>query len=161
MMLAGLLLKKSKLELIIVLTVILVLFSMPIVVLAAVSDLGVIDTHPLYTGPIDTRDAYAYGNCTYWAALRRIQIGQPIPSTWGNANTWAERAQLDGYLVDHIPAMDSIMQTSAGELGHVAFVESVDTAGNWTISEMNVVGFDQLDTRTLSAAAAQNFNFIH
>ncbi len=67
----------------------------------------------------------------------------------------------DGYLVDHNPTQYSIMQTSAGELGHVAFVESVDDKGNWTISEMNVVGFDQLDTKTLSPAAAQFFYFIH
>ncbi len=161
MNLVGYVFKKSKYELMIVLAVIIVLFSMPVIVLAAVSDLGAIDTHPLYTEPADGRDLYDYGNCTYWAALRRIQIGHQIPNTWGNANTWAERAALDGYQVDHNPAVNSIMQTSAGFYGHVAFVEAVDEQGNWTISEMNVIGYDQLDTKTLSPAMAKWFYFIH
>ena len=153
--------KKSKIELIIVLGVIVILFSMPVVVLAAVSDLGSIDTHPLFSQPVDGRDLYEYGNCTYWSALRRIQIGHQIPNTWGNANTWAERAAFDGYLVDHNPTVGSVMQTSAGSLGHVAFVEAVDDKGNWTISEMNVIGYDQLDTKTLPPFSAKFFYFIH
>ncbi len=47
-------------------------------------------------------------------------------------------------------------------LGHVAYVQSVDPkTGAWTISEMNVVGLDIVDTRTYSAVAAVEFNFIH
>jgi surface antigen len=42
----------------------------------------------------------------------------------------------------------AIMQTpnSAGGLGHVAYVTSVDASnGEWTISEMNVRGLDVID----------------
>jgi surface antigen len=53
------------------------------------------------------------------------------------------------------------MQTDPGSLGHVAFVESVEPDGSWTISEMNVVGWDILSSRTFKAAQAQDYNFIH
>lgn len=112
-----------------------------------------------YTGPID--DEYAYGNCTYWAAERRAQTGRPVPNTWGDAVDWAGNAAADGYLVDNHPTQGAIMQTPAGGLGHVAFVEGVDPDGTWHISEMNVVGFDEVDYRALPASAAAGFAFIH
>ena len=34
-------------------------------------------------------------------------------------------------------------------LEHVAYVESVDPDGTWHISEMNVVGFDEIDTKAI------------
>ena len=117
----------------------------------------------LYEGPLVPGDSYAWGNCTYWVFLLRQQANDPIPTTWGNAATWAPRAQADGYLVDHNPAAGSIMQISNVDngLGHVAYVTAVDPAGNWTISEMNVQGLDIIDLKTMPASADQNFNFIH
>lgn len=118
----------------------------------------------LYEGPEITGDSYAWGNCTYWAYALRLKAGDPIPTTWGNAATWAPRALLDGYVVNHIPAVGAIMQTpdSAGGLGHVAYVTGVDQAtGEWTISEMNVKGLDVIDIRTYPAAADGEYNFIH
>jgi len=112
-----------------------------------------------YTGPID--DEYAYGNCTYWASERRAQTGHPIPNTWGDAYEWADRAAAYGYTVDNHPAPGAIMQTSAGGLGHVAFVENVDADGTWHISEMNVVGFNEVDYRAFPPSAAADFAFIH
>lgn len=117
----------------------------------------------LYQGPLDSADAYDWGNCTYWVSMLRRQAGHPIPNTWGNASTWAERALRDGYLVDHQPSAGAIMQISgvANGLGHVAYVTVVDGNGNWTISEMNVLGLDQVDTKILSPQAAFTYNFIH
>jgi surface antigen len=108
-------------------------------------------------------DMYAWGNCTRWAAVRRAEVGDPIPGNWGNAATWAERAAADGYTVDQQPTPGAIMQTadSAGGLGHVAFVESVDSDGTWHISEMNVLGLDVIDHRTMPLSAAADYNFIH
>jgi len=110
-----------------------------------------------------TIDAYAWGNCTWWASMRRAQIGDPIPNTWGNAATWAVRAARGGYTVDHHPTPGAIMQLSntAGGLGHVAFVESVDPDGSWHISEMNVLGLNVIDHKTEPPAAAGWYNFIH
>lgn len=108
-------------------------------------------------------DLYEWGNCTWWASMRRSQIGESIPNTWGNAATWAERAQNEGYVVDQTPSYGAIMQISNVDngLGHVAFVESTGTDGSWTISEMNVRGLDVVDYKTLPAADAGGYNFIH
>lgn len=108
-------------------------------------------------------DLYAPGNCTWWVFLRRMQINDPIPDSWGNAATWAIRAEHDGYIVNHNPSPGAIMQIPNVDygLGHVAFVESVDPNGTWHISEMNVLGLNIVDHRTRPASAAADFNFIH
>jgi surface antigen len=53
------------------------------------------------------------------------------------------------------------MEADAGELGHVAIVESVSLDGDWTIFEMNAKGWDIIDSRTLTALQANDYNFIH
>src|SRR5665213_515270 len=118
----------------------------------------------LYEGPEVAGDTYAWGNCTYWVYALRLKAGDPIPTTWGNASTWASRALLDGYMVNDTPTVGSIMQISNVDngLGHVAYVTAVDpTTGAWTISEMNVKGLDVVDTQTYPASAVANYNFIH
>lgn len=112
---------------------------------------------------IHTANLYTRGNCTWWAATRRAQINKPIPNSWGNAATWAQRAARDGYAVDHTPTIGAIMQTpnSARGLGHVAFVEKVDPDGTWHISEMNVIGLGKVSRNAMPAAAAARYNFIH
>lgn len=118
----------------------------------------------LYTGPPVSDDDYAFGNCTWWVAFLRLKINDPIPNNWGNAINWAERAATDGYLVDHTPSYSAIMQdpNAPGGLGHVAFVISIDpNTGSWTISEMNRVGFDEVDTRVMPASDDALYNFIH
>ncbi len=120
------------------------------------------DVQGLYEGPEIEGDTYAWGNCTYWAFALRLKYGNPIPTTWGNANTWDDRAIADGYVVDHTPAVGAVYQTDAGDLGHVAFVSIVDPkTGDWTISEMNAKGLDVVSTRTFNAGAAIFNNFIH
>jgi len=118
----------------------------------------------LYQGPLVAGDTYDWGNCTYWVYLLRQQAGNPIPTSWGNAATWALRARLNGYVVNQTPSVGAIMQISTvdGGLGHVAYVTVVDaTTGAWTISEMNVKGLDIVDTKTYPANAAIEFSFIH
>jgi surface antigen len=152
-----------KKEAMIVLGVIALLFALPIIALTSITNFGALADSgtQLYTDTAPVNDTYDYGYCTYWAALRRIQVGEPIPNTWGNANTWDDYARLAHYTIDHTPTQNAIMQTDAGLLGHVAFVESVQPDGSLTISEMNYKGWDEIDTRTLSAADAQNYSFIH
>lgn len=118
----------------------------------------------LYQGPLVAGDTYAWGNCTYWVFLLRQQSGDPIPTTWGNAATWALNARLGGYEINQTPSNGAIMQISDVDngLGHVAYVTNVDPKTNdWTISEMNVKGLDIVDTRTYPASAALGFDFIH
>jgi surface antigen len=161
--------RSAKKELLLIFGVIGFLIILPPIVLVSMTNASALiksgdnNDVTLYTDPAYPGDLYDYGNCTYWAAMRRAQVGLPIPNTWGNAATWAIRALLDGYKVDHVPSQYAIMQipTVANGLGHVAFVEGVDTDGTWHISEMNVAGFDEVDNKDMPAAAAKSYGFIH
>jgi surface antigen len=159
----------SKNEIIIILICLIMICFLPIVALFSIEQTSIVSlaessVDVIYQGAISKTDTYDWGNCTYWAALLRQQADDPIPNSWGNAADWAKNAQADGYLVDHVPAVGAIMQISNVDngLGHVAYVKSVNpTSGDWSISEMNVKGYDIVDMRTYSAQAALEFNFIH
>ena len=104
---------------------------------------------------------YAFGNCTWYAYERRMQLGRPVGSFWGNAATWAAYARAAGYLVNNTPAVGAVMQNGGG-YGHVAIVESVNSDGSITISEMNYAGnFNRVTSRTVSAGAAAGFTYIY
>lgn len=130
--------------------------------LAATPDAKAAETQGFYMGGDVPGDTYAWGNCTYWAFAMRFWAGDPIPTTWGNANTWDDRARAGGYIVDHAPAVNAVFQTDSGDFGHVAYVIKVDdVTGDWTISEMNAPHLNVVSKRTFSKAAAQYYNFIH
>lgn len=115
-----------------------------------------------YTGGPVEGNTYAWGNCTYWSFAMRLWAGHPIPTSWGNANTWDDRAIRDGYVVNQTPAVGAIFQTDSGEYGHVAYVMAVDSVtGAWTISEMNFDGLNMVSRRTFSKESASLYNFIH
>lgn len=115
-----------------------------------------------YTGGPIEGNTYAWGNCTYWTFAMRLWAGYPIPTSWGNANTWDDRAWRDGYEVNNTPAVGAIFQTDAGEYGHVAYVMHVDgITGDFTISEMNVLGLNMVSKRTFTKDAASSYSFIH
>jgi surface antigen len=157
--------RSLKKEAAVIVCIVTFLVIMPIVSLLIITNVGVLVSSAIsiYDGPLQPGDDYAFGNCTYWVAMRRAQINQPIPNNWGNAATWSVNAQHAGYVVDHNPSYGAIMQISNVDqgLGHVAFVESVDPDGTWHISEMNVVGFDEVDTKAMPASAALQYDFIH
>jgi len=164
-----------KKEIAVVLGVIVVLLALPAMAVASItnvsalvgsgSDGGSGDNATLYTGSSPADNTYAWGNCTYWVFIERQNANDPIPNTWGNADTWAFYARIQGYVVDQTPSVGAIMQSSTDTVygpGHVAYVTAVDpTTGAWTISEMNVKGLDIIDTQTYSASAAAKYNFIH
>lgn len=78
-------------------------------------------------------NGYDYGYCT-WYVANRI----PVPSNWGNANTWDNLAPLSGWTVSTIPRAGAIAQTDAGYEGHVAVVEAVSDDGSMIkYSDMN------------------------
>lgn len=120
------------------------------------------ETLGFYMGPPMPGNTYAWGNCTWWSYAMRKWAGSPIPTTWGNANTWDDYAKRDGYVVNHTPAVGAVFQTDAGEYGHVAYVIGVnDITGEWKISEMNAPTINVVSTRTFSKEAAESYNFIH
>ena len=123
-------------------------------------------SYTFITGSVGNR--YAYGNCTWYAYERRVQLGEPVGSFWGNAATWAIAARQSGFLVDHNPTPGAVLQIPAygdgwtGAAGHVAIVESVDDDGTVHVSEMNYAGnFRRVTYRTVSAGQAALYNYIH
>ncbi|HRC28083.1 MAG TPA: LysM peptidoglycan-binding domain-containing protein [Candidatus Saccharimonas sp.] len=89
-----------------------------------------------WTGGWSAGNRYAWGNCTWYAYERRMQLGNPVGSFWGNASTWAYSASAAGYLVDGNPTPGAVMQNGGGA-GHVAIIEAVNPGVSVTISEMN------------------------
>lgn len=101
---------------------------------------------------------YGAGQCTQWAWYKR---GGSVPSTWGNANSWAYSAAADGYVVNRTPSAGAIFQTSSGWAGHVGYVEAVNPDGSIVVSEMNYGIPYRAIRSTIPASAVGNFNYIH
>lgn len=101
---------------------------------------------------------YAAGNCTAWAFYRRAQMGNPVPSNLGNANTWATKAKSQGYLVNSTPSVGAVIQAGM----HVGVVEEIYPNGDLRISDMNY-GYRvyNLASRVIPASTIKNYAFIH
>lgn len=107
---------------------------------------------------------YAPGNCTWYAYERRVQLGRPVGSYWGNANTWAYNARAAGLTVNNSPVSGAILVDTAGYFGHVGIVESVKSNGDIMITEMNNYaygGFNIVNSRTIPAGQASAYQYIH
>lgn len=103
-------------------------------------------------------NAYDSGQCTYYVYDK---VGGKIGSDWGNASNWANKAAQSGYTVDNTPKSGSILQTSQGAYGHVAYVDSVSSDGSVKVSEMNYgKGPGVVTSRTISASEAGSYNYI-
>lgn len=85
---------------------------------------------------------YDFGQCTYYVAGR-----VSVPASMGNATNWEYGLLNAGW--HYGLAAGSVGVSHNGWAGHVVYVESV-TNGVITISEMNAVGFDRVDTRIAS-----------
>jgi len=87
------------------------------------------------SGPYPNR--FAYGYCTWYVANKRF-----IP--WlGNAIDWWPNARAYGQAEGQLPKVGAVMVTRESGYGHVAYVESVNGDGSWTVSEMNFIGLEQ------------------
>ena len=113
---------------------------------------------------------YADGNCTWYVYERRAQMGKPIGSYWGNANTWDSSATAAGFTVGRVPQPGSIIQWDEYSepyvlyAGHVGVVERVLENGDIVITEMNnsaYGGFNIVNQRTISAAQAAQRKYIY
>lgn len=125
-----------------------------------VNDVG---HHDSYYQPSQTvangQNYYDWGQCTYYAFDRRQQLGKSVGSLWGNANNWASAARQNGYVVNSTPEVGAIIQSSAGNYGHVGVVERQNTDGSILVSEMNWNGFGQKSYRTIHNTG--QYNYIH
>lgn len=103
----------------------------------------------------DSGNAYAAGQCTYWAYERRHQMGIGTPSYLGNGGQWYYTAPQYGLRVDHNPEVGAALSFLPGQdgadgfYGHVAVVEAVN-GNTFTISEMNAAGLWVVSYRTLT-----------
>jgi surface antigen len=106
-----------------------------------------------------TNNGYAFGWCTWWAAYRRAQVGNPIPGNWGDAYSWAAAARSQGHAVTQVPQGGTIIWFPS--MNHVGFVEAVNADGSIYISEMNAVGWDVVSYRTIPASQVANYRYIY
>ncbi|RWZ78172.1 MAG: LysM peptidoglycan-binding domain-containing protein [Candidatus Microsaccharimonas sossegonensis] len=115
------------------------------------------------TRPPSPGNKYAWGNCTWYVYERRLALGMPVGSFWGNGGSWAISGRAAGYVVDNTPAFGAVL-VQAGNPGHNAVVESVAADGTVVISEMNnwaYGGFNIINTRTISAGQASLYQYVH
>lgn len=88
--------------------------------------------------PIYGSNGYDYGWCTWYVAIRRAEIGRPVPSNLGNAYSWYRLAQRAGLATGLTPAVGAVAVNEAGN--HVSVVEAVNSDGSFWVSEMNSRG---------------------
>ena len=104
---------------------------------------------PYVLGPFNP-GSFPVGWCTYYVATMRHV-------TWtGNAGQWYDNARAQGVPVGAAPQKGSIMVTWESWAGHVAYVSSVNADGSWTVLEMNALGFNEIDRRTIKMEQISN-----
>ena len=84
-----------------------------------------------------------------------------IEKSWRDAEHWADRAEEDGYVVNNTPEEGALLQTDAGPIGHVAYIESINEDGSINISEMNLHEAYEITERTIDADQLGEYQFIH
>lgn len=104
---------------------------------------------------------YQEGQCTFYVFEERLEIDKKIPTSWGDAKHWDDRAKEAGYKVNNQPSQGSILQTDYGELGHVAIVEKVNEDGSILVTDMNYETPYEVTERLITADRLHNFKFIH
>jgi hypothetical protein len=79
----------------------------------------------------------------------------------GNAIEWYGNARSMGFAEGQKPQVGAIMVTRESWWGHVAYVESVDADGGFTVSEMNYKGFGITSTRHFAHNPSALVGFIY
>ena len=102
-------------------------------------------------------DRFPYGWCTWWAAYNHRV-------SWsGNAGDWLKNASAQGVPTQSTPSVGAIAvfrpYPGYGDLGHVAIVIAVSPAA-YTVSEMNFVGWGEVNTRTIAWPDSHAKGFI-
>ena len=114
------------------------------------------------SGAIYGGNGYDYGWCTWHAANRRIQIGNPVPKNLGNAISWLNLARKAGLPTGNVPQSGAVLyHKNLGGLGHVAFVERVNPDGSALISDMNYPTWGKVTYRTIQPGEFGNYAFIY
>jgi surface antigen len=110
---------------------------------------------PSYVASSSGPNRFPYGYCTWWVAHKRN-----IP--WnGNAWQWYGNAQSYGRSVGRTPVPGAVLVTWESSVGHVAYVESVNSDGSFTVSEMNYRGWGVASTRTVTTGSVPLIGFVY
>lgn len=96
----------------------------------------------------NSSNGYSTGYCTWYVKNRRPDL----PNGLGNANMWYSNARAFGLPTSTTPSAGAVGTTTRGSLGHVVYVESVNSDGTINISDMNYSGWNQISYRTVSAS---------
>ena len=91
---------------------------------------------------------FPWGYCTWWVAHKR-----DVPWS-GNAWEWWWNARQYRFAEGQVPKVGAIMVqgiTGWSPVGHVAYVESVNRDGSFTVSEMNYGRWGVVDFRTITS----------
>jgi surface antigen len=107
-----------------------------------------------YRYSVSTNNTYDAGYCTWYVKNKRPDL----PNSLGNANRWYINAQAIGLSTGTTPQKGAVGVTTAGRLGHVVYVESINGDGTINISEMNYEGLYRISSRV---ASASDFVYIY
>ncbi len=114
------------------------------------------------SSPVYSANGYDYGWCTWHAANRRQQAGNPIPSNLGNAISWYGIAASAGLPVGSQPRAGAVLwHANMGGLGHVAYVEKLNKDGSILVSDMNYPIWGTVTYRTVPASEMGSYRFIY
>lgn len=114
--------------------------------------------------------SYQRFQCTWWAAIRRAQIGKPVDPYMGNGGQWGATAARLGYPMGGGPRPGDAISFHPGVhgsdpfYGHVAIVEEVKPDGSIVISQSGT-GWMAVVIETISKqqldAMGSGVDFIH
>ncbi len=87
----------------------------------------------------DGTDPLGYGcrQCVSYAAWKVGQRTGSFPRYWGNANMWPASARAAGYQTGSTPRVNSAGVISAGQYGHIVWIEAVNGDGTVDVSQYN------------------------
>jgi surface antigen len=112
--------------------------------------------------PVYAANGYDFGWCTWHAANRRRQVGNPLPSNLGNAISWYRAAAGMGIPTGTAPRAGAVLwHANIGGLGHVAYVESINDDGSLYVSDMNYPIWGRVTYRTVTPAEFGSYRFIY
>lgn len=107
-------------------------------------------------------NTYTPGYCTWHAADRRAKNGNPVPSNLGNAISWYSIAAASGLPVGNNPRAGAVLwHANLGGLGHVAYVERMNSDGSILVSDMNYPSWGVVTYRTITPGEFGNYRFIY
>lgn len=75
--------------------------------------------------------------CVSYTAWKVLQKTGYAPRYWGNANQWPGSARAAGFTTGSTPRVGSIGVISAGQYGHVVWIEAVNDDGTVDVSQYN------------------------